>query len=249
MQIDWLTVTAQIVNFLILVWLLKRFLYKPVVNAMARREERISARLREAEQREIDADERARDFSEQSRALAETREQHIQAAREAAEQEKRALLDEARREVDEQRERWQDELHRERRNFHRALERLLAESALRVSRRALADLADADLEHQLIAALLRRIEEMPDGERRHLTDAQGPVVVSASFELDDAARSRLRDALAGTAEVRFRHDPELAFGIVVSTAAHKLEWNVTDYLDDLSERIDTLLARPGQDSE
>ena len=41
MQIDWLTVAAQIVNFLVLVWLLQRFLYKPITNAMHRREERI----------------------------------------------------------------------------------------------------------------------------------------------------------------------------------------------------------------
>ena len=48
MQIDWLTVAAQIVNFLVLVWLLQRFLYRPITEAMARREERIESRLSEA---------------------------------------------------------------------------------------------------------------------------------------------------------------------------------------------------------
>ena len=45
MDVDWITVSAQIVNFLILVWLLKRFLYRPVLNAMNRREQRIHQRL------------------------------------------------------------------------------------------------------------------------------------------------------------------------------------------------------------
>ena len=48
MQIDWLTVAAQIVNFLVLVWLLQRFLYRPITTAMRRREERIETLLAEA---------------------------------------------------------------------------------------------------------------------------------------------------------------------------------------------------------
>jgi len=50
LQIDWLTVAAQIVNFLVLIWLLQRFLYKPITNAMRRREERIEDRLAEAKE-------------------------------------------------------------------------------------------------------------------------------------------------------------------------------------------------------
>jgi len=45
MEINWFTVIAQIVNFLILVWLLKRFLYKPVLKAIAEREQKIASRL------------------------------------------------------------------------------------------------------------------------------------------------------------------------------------------------------------
>ncbi|HMR03616.1 MAG TPA: F0F1 ATP synthase subunit B, partial [Candidatus Competibacter phosphatis] len=49
MQIDWFTVAAQIVNFLLLVWLLKRFLYRPVLDAMAARQQKIAAALEEAQ--------------------------------------------------------------------------------------------------------------------------------------------------------------------------------------------------------
>ena len=48
MLIDWFTVVAEIVNFLILLWLLKRFLYKPVLNAMDKREATIASRENEA---------------------------------------------------------------------------------------------------------------------------------------------------------------------------------------------------------
>ena len=49
MHIDWLTVVAQIVNFLVLVYLLKRFLYGPILQAMDDRQAGIAARLQEAD--------------------------------------------------------------------------------------------------------------------------------------------------------------------------------------------------------
>ena len=52
MQIDWFTVVAQIVNFLILAGLLAKLLYRPIVSAMQEREERIAARMQAAQERE-----------------------------------------------------------------------------------------------------------------------------------------------------------------------------------------------------
>ena len=69
MQIDWLTVAAQIVNFLALVWLLQRFLYRPITEAMARREARIEARLAEAKAARQDAEAEARRVRGEEQAL------------------------------------------------------------------------------------------------------------------------------------------------------------------------------------
>jgi len=62
MQIDWFTVVAQIVNFLILVGLLKKFLYGPIIRAMDDRERRIASRLEEANARERQAQEEVQSY-------------------------------------------------------------------------------------------------------------------------------------------------------------------------------------------
>jgi F-type H+-transporting ATPase subunit b len=49
MLIDWTTVSFQVVNFLLLIVLLKRYLYGPILRAMQRREEELSAIRKEAE--------------------------------------------------------------------------------------------------------------------------------------------------------------------------------------------------------
>jgi F-type H+-transporting ATPase subunit b len=244
MQIDWLTVAAQIVNFLILVWLLKRFLYRPVLDAMTRREERIAARLAEAAQREDDAENSAREYREKSEALEQARNEKIEEAREAADLERRSLLDKARHEIDEQREKWHDALRREHEDLRKTLEREVIESAVNISRRALADLADADLEDGIIRTLLRRLQNLPKEKRDLFAEASEPLRLSSSFDLDQETRERLREALATSAELEYRRDDGLLCGIAVIGGGHKLEWNVAEYLDDIDTRVHDLLAAP-----
>ena len=55
MLIDWFTIGAQALNFLILVWLMKRFLYKPILHAIDAREQRIARELAEADKKKADA--------------------------------------------------------------------------------------------------------------------------------------------------------------------------------------------------
>jgi F-type H+-transporting ATPase subunit b len=240
MQIDWLTVSAQIVNFLILVWLLKRLLYQPVINAMARREEQIAARLEEAEHREGEADARSREYARKSEALEQAWEKELEEARKAAAQERRRLLDAARAEVDAQRAKWREDLQREQGDFRRAMKRQLAESVVEIARRALSSLADAALERQIVAAFLRQLRSLPQEARAPF--ARQALRLSSSFDLDDEARGRVREALDATADIEYVRTPELVCGIAVSGAGHKLEWNVSDYLGDLEQRVDELLA-------
>ncbi len=55
MLIDWFTVAAQVINFLVLVWLLKRFLYQPIIDAIDAREKRIAAELADADAKKAEA--------------------------------------------------------------------------------------------------------------------------------------------------------------------------------------------------
>ena len=60
MLIDWFTVGAQVLNFVVLVWLLKRFLYKPVLNAIDAREKRVAAEAADADLQKTEIKSRAK---------------------------------------------------------------------------------------------------------------------------------------------------------------------------------------------
>jgi F-type H+-transporting ATPase subunit b len=247
MQIDWLTVAAQIVNFLVLVWLLKRFLYRPVMDAMARREGRIAARLAEAARREEDAAGRALEYREKSEAFERERKQKLEKAREAAEQEKRGLLSAARNEVDEQRDKWREEVQREYYELRKTLEREMIVSSVETARRALAELANVALEDRVVALFLERLASLSKKEREAFLDGSKALRVASSFELDAKTRERLRDELSPEADIEYVHDERLICGIAVTGRGHKLEWNFASFLGNLESRIEQLLSTPAVD--
>ena len=66
MLIDWFTVVAQIVNFLVLVALLKHFLYGRLIEAIDDRENRIARRLAEAGEKNKEAERRVEEMRAQA---------------------------------------------------------------------------------------------------------------------------------------------------------------------------------------
>ena len=249
MQIDWLTVAAQMVNFVILVWVLKRLLYQPVLDAMARREHGIAQRLGQAEQREQQADAQVRLYEEKERTLERERDHRLAQAHEEAQRERRRLLEEARHDIDKQREKWREDLWHEQEGFRVAFRHGIAESALHIARNALADLADAGLERQILSAFVRRLQALPEVERGDLA-AEGRLRVTTSFDLDAKAREQLgaalREVLGAGLQIEYRRDPTLVGGIEVAGEGRKLAWNISDYAEETEGRIAELLGERGE---
>jgi F-type H+-transporting ATPase subunit b len=242
MQIDWITVSAQIVNFLVLVWLLQRFLYRPVLQAMGRREQRIADRLDDAERRESEADERIREFEAKREALDREREDILSQAREAADRERRKLRDAARDDVDAQRRQWQEQLEQEQREFADGLRSRTRDTVQRIARRALGDLADAGLEERIVDGFIGRLEDAGQDLRDAFAGGDGPLRIHTSFELEPAVRSRLTHILHEQIDadlvVEFDRDEELLCGIELRRTDYRLGWNLAHYLDELGDRLD-----------
>ncbi len=246
MQIDWITVSAQIVNFLILVWLLKRFLYGPVVRAMDRREERIGQRLEEARARESEADHRADSYEQRRREFDERREELLEEARDEAQDEKRRLLDEARAEADDARGQWLRQLEREKDDFADEFRRDIASVFRKVAAKALGELADRGLEEQMVAAFIDRLETLEESTVETLASADDGLRVTSAAPLEPNVRRRLTRALhehvAEDAEVAYDESEELLCGIVLRGGGLRIGWNLEDSLEAFGEEVQELLA-------
>jgi len=98
MLIDWFTVVAQVFNFLILVWLLRRFLYKPILDAIDAREKRIAAELADADAKKAEARQERDEFTRRNEDFDRQRAALLNKAVDEAKAERQRLLDEARKE-------------------------------------------------------------------------------------------------------------------------------------------------------
>ncbi len=242
MAIDWITVSAQIVNFLILVWLLKRFLYQPVIDAMERREQRIAGQLTEARGREHQADESQQHYRDRANELERRYDGIIARAEEQAEQQKRQLMDEARSEVAEARRNWRRQTEQEKQEFLKLLQQKAADAIQQIARKALSDLADAELGEQVIRSFINRLKSLDQPSREKLSSTSEPIRIASAFELDSTVRGRLTRAvhehIADGIDVNYTQSPELLCGIELSSGGRRLSWNLAEYMEALTASID-----------
>lgn len=243
MQIDWLTLVAQVVNFAILLVLLHRFLYRPIMGVMAEREHEIADRLEEAAAARDDAEREKAELERQRGELEREREARLEEARKEAAEERDRLLERARDEVEDKRRRWRRALERERSELAEEIERRLTGVVRDAVERALGSLASASFEARVHEVFLERLRELDDRRRAELGDAAagGEALVRTAFELSGKRRSELEAALAEVlgddAEIRFEVADELAAGIEVAAGDLRVAWSVRDYLEGLDEAV------------
>lgn len=242
MAIDWITVSAQIINFLILVWLLKRFLYQPVMRAVARREQRIAEQLNEAETREQKADKQAQQYQAQIEKFEQQREGLIAKAKQEIEQNKRQMLDEAREEVNRTREQWQQQIDLEKEAFLNQFRQHAADVIQMLARKALADLANTDLEEQIIQSFIHRLKTLEQEARTKLANVSEPLRIVTTFKLDDTARARItraiREYFPQATDVEYSESPGLVCGIECTVGGQRLSWHLADYLTQLNRQVE-----------
>jgi F-type H+-transporting ATPase subunit b len=247
--LDWFTIVAQIVNFLLLVVLLKYFLYDRIIHAMDEREARIAARMQEAEARQAEAEREADNYRQQRQELEGQRAELLARAKVEADTRRDALLEKARAEVDTMQAGWRQALQQEQAAFLQELRQRAGQHVYATARRALRDLAGADVEAQMIAAFLERLQGL-DGQDWHAiaaalhTSAQSLAVASA-FDLPPPTRQQLLEILRhhlGPLDVRFATAPEVICGIEMKVDGYKLAWNLDHYLATLEESVASAFA-------
>lgn len=249
MLIDWFTVVAQVVNFLILVWLLKRFLYKPILDAIDAREKRIAKELATADAKMAEAQKERDEFQRKNEELDQQRNALMTKATEEAQTERLRLLDEARKAADTLSAKRQEALVNEAHNLNQALSKRTRQEVFAITRKALADLATTSLEERMAEVFTRRLREMDEPARNSLGEvfksASAPALVRSAFDLPEAQRSAIQSAFNETfsAEIplRFETAPDLVSGIELTTNGQKVAWSIADYLASLSKSVDELL--------
>ncbi|MGV8893448.1 MAG: F0F1 ATP synthase subunit delta [Burkholderiaceae bacterium] len=249
MLIDWFTVGAQALNFLILVWLLKRFLYKPILDAIDAREDSIAKKLADAEAKETEAQKERDEFQRKNETFDKQRAALLTQATTEANAERLRLLDEARKAAVALLAKRQDALRSEQQSLNDEIGRRTRQEVFAIARKTLIDLAGTTLEDQMSAVFARRLRELDEKEKTGLIKvvkaSSTPVVVRSAFNLPPQQKTAIQQALndlcSSEIELNFETAPGLISGIELSANGQKIAWSIGDYLGALEKSIAELL--------
>ncbi|WP_212525915.1 F0F1 ATP synthase subunit delta [Actibacterium sp. MT2.3-13A] len=221
MQFDWWTLALQAVNFLVLVWLLSRFLYRPVRQVIEKRQA-LSQEAAEAAQRQADEAEAARRrYEDAQKALEAERRDLVEAVHKDMQAERRKLLEAAQAEAGQIRAEAREATEQARRAALSTLKSEIADLATGIAAGVLQDSAAARLGPGTMAAVRAYFEALPESElealRRDATGASGEVAVVTATELSETDRKTWQNGLHGwlqsEARVTFVVAPEILGGV------------------------------------
>lgn len=249
MLIDWFTVGAQVLNFIILVWLMKRFLYQPVLNAIAAREQKIAAALADAANTKAEAHKQQSEFEQKNLAFEQQRTNLLQQAMDSATAEGERLRTEAALAADKASAARAKALSTDTQHLHAEIVRQTQQQVFDIARRVLSDLANTSLEQRASDVFIQHLQNA-DGETlaslsKALTDTSEstPALLRSAFNLpaaqQAAIQTALEDKIGHSIVLRFETFPDLIAGIEISAQGQKLAWSIADYLSALSSNLHT----------
>lgn len=239
MSVDWITVLAQLFNFLLLVWLLHRFLYRPILAGIDAREAEIARRMAAADAAHAQAQAAEQHFLRQHEASVQRQDQVVSEALRGTEQQCEQLMTETRAQLEQQRLVWQRHLEHERQEFMQRLYGAGALTLLELMRKALRELADETLETAIARQLGKQLATM-DAELRAAAGTSRQARVSTHAPLAEAEQRALRVELAPLlpgVEFEFAVDEAQAPGVVLQLGGARVAWTLDSYMDELDSAL------------
>ena len=248
MLIDWFTVIAQAVNFLVLVWLLKRFLYKPILDAIDAREKRIAETIAEAAETKQAAETQRDDFRRKNQQFDDDRDAMVLKMKEQINVKREQLLDDAHQSAEAIRAKRIESMQRAQKTLADEIARQTQDQVFAIARKTLRDLADTSLEERITQAFTRQLQDMNGSSKQDLADAltksSEPVRVRSAFELTEEQQNAIRHAIqeisAGETPVHFEVATNAIAGIELTSSGRKIAWSIDEYLTSLQKSISEL---------
>ena len=236
MHFDWSTLVLQTVNVLVLLWLLRRFLFRPVVAIIEQRKAAAEKLLADATAAREEALARSTQAAARDKAVAADRDRVLADARAAAETERAAFLAQARQEAVAVQDAARAGLARERGEMLRSLETEARDLAVAIASRLLRQLPAEALNAALLRSADAWIASLPQEDMLALTGSGEPLLVLTAAPLDDAGKALLGHRF-GVTPLRFETDPSLIAGIELHGSHARLRNNWRADLDRIAEEL------------
>lgn len=159
LHLNWGYILTQAGSFLILLFLMTKFLFKPIQTLLDERRKQIRRAIEDAERQRQEAEKLRSEYEQHLTHIEEEARQRIQEAMQQAYTARDELLAQARADAQKMLERVRRELEYEREKMLIELRNFIADISIAVSEKVLRRILDAEAHRQLVAQIIE--EELP----------------------------------------------------------------------------------------
>ena len=243
MELNWSTFILEIINFLVLVWILKRFLYKPVLEMIARRQASIDKTLADAKQLHEDAERLQQQYEGR---LADWDQERKQAREKLAEElhaDRERKLEELKTSLKQERERAAVAEERRLADAHQEMEDTALAHGAKLASHLLRQAAGPELESRLIELAIEELSKLTEEKLKALRSSHGKmsegISISSAYPMPAEQQHRLQKVLNSVVgkdtPLRFEQDSNLLAGVCINIGAWQLSLNLRDELKGFTE--------------
>lgn len=244
MKFNFLTYIFEIINFFVLLWILKKLLYNPVISVLKKRKEFIDSRIREAEEAEKRAEEIRREYERLSQELEERKKQKLAEIAKEVEEEKEKLYSRMREELDAERKKFLESLEEERRQVLRELKEEAIKLSLSFSSKILSQMADEHLHRKLLEIALETLKEIKEEGLKEEIVRQRSVLIESAYPLSaedlEKVRGLIKENFGVEVDIRTAVRKDLIAGVRLHLASKFIDSSLEGQLQVLEERLRSL---------
>lgn len=251
MGFDLITFIAQIVNLFVLIWLLKRFLYRPILAIIAKRQQEIRDKIQAAEDVRLQAEKERKKWEAEKSAYESEHQKELNLITQELETKRKEGLEEIKSSLQRQRLKMQNDLLAEMSALHTDIGHFIATDFMRLANLALQELSNCCPLDQAVNLFLHKLKKLDKAETKLINiklEKQKVIYLNSSDTLSKSQKEEIIQAIQKSfkiptkCQIKFAVVPELILGIEMRTNEISIDWNLKAYLDTLNANLDATLS-------
>jgi len=243
LELNWSTFVLEIINFLVLVWILKHFLYQPVMDMLARRRAAIETQLAQAKQQQGEADTLKQQYEHRLSDWQLERQKAMEELNHELQQQRLKQHEALVTELAQEQEKMRVAAARQQQQLMREMEQRALQQAAQFASRLLAEAAGPELQQRLFQLLLEGLRQLSAEQLEALVSEWGEAPqtlrVTSAYPLDEQQRQQLQQQLASVTGLvtppDYVEDAALLAGLSITIGAWVLQLNLRDELQGFVE--------------
>lgn len=251
MGIDWVTFFAQIVNLFILVWLLKKFLYHPILNAIDKRQAQIAERVQSAKEAAEKAAAEYQAYLEKNEAFDKNTQKMFDAASQKVAHYQQEQEEKIHAQTQQLQLKMQADLEREKESLQLEMRNQIATSFSLVARKIMSDLSGVTPIEQAVSLFQNKIRKL---DKKQLTSIkkksknQKDIYIYSSDSLKKeqaealALFIRKQFSLNDGQNIHLQKNPDLILGLELVIGDLSLDWNIQSYFEEFDTHLNAVLT-------